>query len=246
MHVQKGGTVERDAVAVGGSVRVDPGGRVGRDATSVGGSVGSTAGGSVGRDRVGLGLPGLGSLLALASGALGLGALFSPLWILGSFLARLVVFLACGLVLLALWPQRLDAVADELARAPGRSVLLGCVAAAVLPPLAVLFAVTIVGIPLAMLEAVAVAVGSAFGYSALALLLGRRLPLGRAHPALQLAVGWALLELVFSVPLLGLALAVALWTWTFGAVLGSRFGREMAAPPLPPPAAPLAPPPAAA
>ncbi|MHB8418757.1 MAG: hypothetical protein ACYDCL_11820 [Myxococcales bacterium] len=230
VHVESGAAVERDAVAIGGAVQVDSGGRVGRDATSVGGGVHEAEGAAVGRDRVGLGLPGVASLLALASGALGIGALFSPLWLLGSLLAKLIVFLACGLLFLALWPQRLERVASELTRLPGLSVLLGCLAVAVLPVLAVLFAITVVGIPLALLEALGVAVATVVGYSALALVVGRRLPLGRAHPAIQLALGWLLLEVVFSIPILGLLVMVALWVWAFGAVVASRFGSETAAP----------------
>ncbi|HUB07470.1 MAG TPA: hypothetical protein VMB50_10725 [Myxococcales bacterium] len=241
VHVEQGGVVDRDAVAVGGSVKIDDGGRVGRDVTSVGGTVQSEHGAVVGRDRVGLGLPGLGALLALATGILGVGALFSPLWLIGTFVAKLVVFLACGLILLALWPRRLEVVAAELTRATGRSVLLGCAAAVLLPPLAVLFAITIIGIPLALLEAVGVAVATALGYSALALLVGRRLPFGTVHPAIQLTVGWVLLDLLFLIPILGFLLMLAVWVWTFGAVLASRFGREAAPPalpPVPPPAVP--------
>jgi hypothetical protein len=238
-----GSVIEGDAVAVGGSVELDPGAKVVGDATAVGGTVEQEAGSDVGGDHVSVGLPGLGMLLTLVTGVIGIGVI-SPIWLVGSVMAKLIVFLSLGLLLLALWPRRLDRLSEEMFRIPGRSVLLGALSLLAVPVLTILLVVTIVGIPLVPVEIVALALMSATGFSALALAVGRRLPFAKGQTAIQLGIGWVLLILVFAIPIMGTLLLFACWIWVFGAVVATRFGRE--APLLPPSPTDAAPPPAAA
>jgi hypothetical protein len=232
-----GSTIEGDAVAVGGSVELDPGAKVVGDATAVGGTVEQEAGSEVGGDHVSVGLPGLGALLTLATGVIGIGVI-SPIWLVGSVLAKLVVFMALGLLLLALWPRRLERLSDELFRIPGRSILLGALSLMAVPVLTILLVCTIIGIPLVPVEILALALMSAMGFSALALAVGRRLPFAKGQSVIQLGVGWLLLVLVFAIPILGTLMLFACWIWVFGAVAATRFGRELPLPPVVPPAAP--------
>ncbi len=216
--------VARDAVSVGGPVRLDAGARVGRNATAVGGTIEQAPGAAVGGDHVSVGMPGAGALLAA------LGASFlSPLFVLGSALARYIALLVIGLVLLALWPGRIEGLADGLRRSPGLSLLAGLLAAVALPVLGLLLCLTLIGIPLAVLEALLVAFGTAAGFCALGLLLGRALPIGKA-PRIQLAAGLALLVIALALPLLGSLFAFFSWLWVFGALLRTRFGRPAPGP----------------
>jgi len=136
--------------------------------------------------------------------------------------------------LLALWPRRLEHLADELWRIPGRSILLGTLSLLAIPLFTLLLVVTLIGIPLVPVELLALALMTTMGFSALALALGRRLPFGQGRSAVQLAVGCLLLLVIFAVPFLGWLAMCACWLWVFGAVAATRFGRE---PPLPPPPA---------
>ncbi len=231
-----GSTIQGDAVAVGGSVELSPGAKVVGDATAVGGSVEQEAGSDVGGDHVSVGLPGLGALLTLATGVIGIGVI-SPIWLVGSVLAKLIVFLSLGLLLLALWPRRLERLSEELFRIPGRSVLLGALSLMAVPVLTILLVVTLIGIPLVPVEILGIATMSAMGFSALALAVGRRLPFAKGQVVIQLGIGWVLLVLVFAIPILGTLMLFACWIWVFGAVAATRFGRE---PPLEPPEPPPA------
>ncbi|HEY6107103.1 MAG TPA: hypothetical protein VIV59_14050, partial [Anaeromyxobacteraceae bacterium] len=84
------------------------------------------------------------------------------------------------------------------------------------------------------------------GYTALAIFLGRALPLGtdRGGQVLRLALGTALLVLLFKIPVLGCLAALTAWLVVFGAVIRTRFGQPQpvidstVAPPGPPPPPP--------
>jgi hypothetical protein len=220
-----GSTIQGDAVAVGGSVELAAGAKVAGDAVGIGGTVEEGAGAEVGGDHVSLGLPGVGTIVALAAGAVGLGVM-SPLWLVGSVLAKLIVFGAFALILLAFFPRRLEHLSDELFRIPGRSILIGALSVIAIPVLTLLLIVTLIGIPLVPVEILALAVMTAMGFSALALAVGRRLPFGKGQTAIQLVIGWLLLVLVFSIPILGTLISFACWVWVFGAVAATRFGHD--------------------
>ncbi len=236
-----GARVERDATAVGGGVRVAAGASVGRDATGLGGEVAVDSGGRVGHDSVSLG-PGLRWIEPASLGLLGLGALLSPFVLLWSALARFLVFFCLALVSHAFWPQRLEALVGELPRRPGASIALGFASVLALPLLGILFVVTLVGIPLALLELLGVAAVGAFGFAALALAVGRALPWGNGSPTVQLALGTLLLTLLTAIPLLGPLAGFCAWLWVFGAALRTRLGRHAS----PPGGLPASPPPLAA
>ena len=235
-----GARVDRDAVALGGSIRIGEGATVGGNATSLGGAVDVAPGGQVERDRVSVGLPlpsvSTPTALALAGAVLGAGAILSPLLIVASALSHFVVFFAVGLLFLALWPRRLERLTQELGQRPDLSVLMGVGALFALPLLGLLLVITLVGIPLALFELLAVAVASAAGFSALALALGRRLPVGAGSPASQLALGTLLLTVVMAVPVFGPLAGFCAWLWIFGAAVRSRLGAppESSATPAPP------------
>jgi hypothetical protein len=240
VRANTGAVIQGDAVAVGGSVELEQGAKVDGNAVAVGGAVEQSAGSDVGGDHVSLGLPGLGAIITLVAGAIGIGVI-SPLWLIGSVLAKFIVFLAMALILLALWPRRLERLSEEIFRIPGRSILLGALSLLGIPIMTLLLVVTLIGIPLVPVEVVGLALMSAMGFSALALAVGRRLPFAKGQTAVQLGVGWLLLVMVFAVPILGTLLLFACWIWLFGAVAATRFGREgpLAAPPPEPRNTPL-------
>ncbi|MHB1847126.1 MAG: hypothetical protein ACYCWW_20065, partial [Deltaproteobacteria bacterium] len=196
-----GAQVERDATAIGGSVEVAPTASVGHDAVGIGGGTPPDSEGHVGHDRVSLGR-GLEYLGPVALGLVGLGALLSPFLLLWSALLRFVVYFGLALIIHAFWPQRLEALAAGLWERPGASVAVGLASLLGLPLLALLLVVTIIGIPLAVLEALGVAAVTSFAFAALALVAGRALPWGKGRPTLNLALGVLLVTFVTSIPVL--------------------------------------------
>ena len=249
VEIGPGAVVLKNATAVGGDLHVSAGARVGRDATSVGGKIVIEPGGEVEGSQTAVPIPGLGGLLGLALGASGFGAKVSPLVSAAGALAEFAVLFALGLLTLLLFPRRLDGVGASLAAAPGKALLAGLLGSAAMPVLTVLLAVTIIGIPLIAVQVLGVMVAGILGVAALALMVGRRLPLKleRGQAVAQLAIGTALLVVVGKIPVLGTMVWIAVWLFVFGAVLRTRFGQTLPAEPLAttpaqaPPAPPAAP-----
>ena len=91
---------------------------------------------------------------------------------------RLLVKLgASAIVLLVflLFPVRMRLALDRVERHPGLAAVVGAVAVVAFLPVAVLLLISIVGIPLIVLEIAALFVGIWLGTGAVALLVGRRL-----------------------------------------------------------------------
>jgi hypothetical protein len=167
--------------------------------------------------------------------------------------AQFGVMLLLGFLLLTFFPRRVEAVAASLLANPAKSVLAGLLGVLAQPLLSLLLVVTIVGIPLLVIQVLGLGVAYLMGVTAVAVLIGRAMPttLHRGTGILQLAVGLGLVLLAFAIPFVGWMLWVTLVMATFGAVLRTRFGQtpvletiaSAVPPPMPPPAPPTAPPP---
>lgn len=236
-----------DAVAVGGDVTVGPGAEVRGDTVAVGGHLAIDPKATVGGDRVEVG-PGaiprrlIGALLGAGAAGTALGIAASVFGAVASF----VVFFVLGLVLVALAPRRLDAVGDALARRPLRSALVGFGGWVGFVLVCVLLAITLIGIPLALIAALGFVAAIFFGMTALAVRLGRALPiLGVKSGALALALGTLTLVVVRHVPVVGGVLVALAAMVCFGAMLITRWGgngRPTTPPPAESPAETLVPP----
>ncbi|MBV8530969.1 MAG: hypothetical protein JO104_06600 [Candidatus Eremiobacteraeota bacterium] len=156
------------------------------------------------------------------------------LWRLSWNLLALLVFL--------IFPLRTRMVLDRLESHPGLCTgagLLGCVAVI---PLAVLLAITILLIPLILLELVFVFAGAFLGTAALALLIGRRLcellsPATTPSPLVALLVGLALITAAELVPVVGTLVLIFVGLIGLGATMLS-FARDSFAGPAGPGRAP--------
>jgi hypothetical protein len=243
------GSSARQVVAIAGDVHVGPGASVEQDAVAIGGRVLVDPAGDVGGQKVTVGVAGLNEVIksfALRGhepeGGSG--------WGVAKWVAKFGVMLLLGFLLLTLFPRRVDAVAASLQANPVKSLLAGLLGLLAQPLLSLLLVVTLVGIPLLVVQALGLGVAYLMGLTAVALLIGRALPpaIHRGTGILQLAVGLALLLLAFAVPFVGWMLWATLVMATFGAVLRTRFGQTpiletvpSAAPlPVPPPAPPPA------
>jgi hypothetical protein len=248
VELEPGVSVDREVVAIGGDVHVSPGAHVGRDAVSIGGQVIIDPGGTVDGEEVSVSVPGLLGVVGLLGGGSPEAReveRVSPALKVGHALAKYVVFFVLGLLVLLLAPARLDSVSATLSRQPAKVVLAGLLGTLAMPVLTVLLVVTLVGIPLVAVQVLAVLLAGLVGFTALAMLVGRALPLHprRAAAVIQLALGTALVVLVSEIPVVGAMAWVTGWLFVFGAVIRSRFGQPQPGAPLPtsvPPAAPTA------
>lgn len=230
IEVEPGGVVEGNAVSVLGSLHVEQGGVVLGDGVAVLGSMDVERGGQVLGEHVQVGI---GSVLG--GRRRGGHSFLSRLGPLGLFptLAIFALIYLCGLLALRAWPDRLRAAGAAVAAAPVRSFLIGFLCWLMLPPLAVLLCISIIGIPLVLLLPLALFLAASFGISALALRLGELLPAPpgqRFIPPAALGLGVLLLLLVSFVPLLGISLLALVQFFALGGAVGSRFGRPGGSP----------------
>ncbi len=134
----------------------------------------------------------------------------------------MVGFIILAGVCSAVFPTQIRRIADVLHRSPGESLVAGVVLWVALPPLVVVLALSIVGIPIvAFLPFILMLVGLV-GFAGLSQLIGDRL-LGGFHqqhnPVLESVVGALLLGVLVFIPGLGWLAILAAITWGIGAVL---------------------------
>lgn len=216
------GTVDGDAVAVGGSIILKEGARIDGDAVSIGGIIEEGPGSMIEGDVVEVSIPGIGYI----PGFHHFGKLFSfsPLF----FGIKLILFLVLALVLVALFPKSFGVLSDGIQKEIWKTLLAGVVVILVFAPVCVLLAITIVGIVLIPVWVIAFLVAALFGYIAIALILGQKVLVGfgakAANPILSVLVGAFLLGLLGFIPILGsIAKGIAV-CWGTGSVVLTRFG----------------------
>jgi len=156
------------------------------------------------------------------------------LWRLSWNLLALLVFL--------IFPLRTRMVLDRLERHPGLSVAAGVLGCVAVIPLAVLLAITILLIPLILLEFVFVLAGVFLGTAALALLIGRRLcelisPSTTPSPLVALLAGIILISAAELVPVIGTLVLIFVGLIGLGATIlsfaGESFAGQISGPPMP-------------
>jgi hypothetical protein len=143
----------------------------------------------------------------------------------------LAKFGASAIVLLVflLFPMRMRLALDSVERHPGLAAFVGIVAVIAMIPLAILLAITIVGIPLIVLEFAAIFVGIWLGTGAIALLVGRRLtelvlPRTTPSPLWALVLGLVVVSAAETVPYVGWAVTALVWLVGLGASILAFLG----------------------
>ncbi len=210
--------VGRDVFALGGNVHLGPKATVGRDLTTLGGSSTLDPGATVGRDKTAVGSPGGGGNFNPGHnfGGPDLGFLFP---------GALLVLLAA--LALAIFPRQLAVTASLAEARPVASFGLGCVGILGGFALAILFAITVILLPLSLVLTVGIGLAWIFGWAAIYLVVGNRLLAAadqRPQPFLAVIVGGAVFALLALVPLVGIPIGLIGGSVALGAALGSRFG----------------------
>jgi len=227
------GVVTGDVVSMGGDIELAPGSQVSGDLTSSGGTVtvhpaASHGGGSVRLDQ----LDHFSWSGPAGKFGHGVGGFFAT--VLSKTVSHTLLFVL-GLVLMGAARERLDALQLVMVRSPLQSLgtgILGLVASVVA---IVVFAITIVGIPAAIILAVLLPIAFYVGLAAAATVVGAVLPVAalKGKPVLQLAAGVGLLFAVSFIPVFGSIAACFVACLGLGALIVTRFGRAMDLPPEP-------------
>jgi len=231
------GTVTGDVRAFNGNILLAPTAAVGGDVWSANGRVDREPGAQV-RGRVQPpGFPGSPGRPPMSRGNWDWGRDWWGWWpgmmrTMATF--TFVTFVVLAALVAALFPTQTRRIADALHRSPGEAILAGVLLWMLLPPLAVLLAVSIVGIPLVVFLPFAVMLLSIAGFAGASQLLGDRILGGfqQQHAtALEALVGAALLGVLVFIPGLGWVTIFLAVTWGIGAVLLLVFRRTRGAPP---------------
>lgn len=207
------GVVEGDVNVVGGNYDIRPGGVVTGQVNQVGGAVTQ-------------------AVVPWAPPESGYG--YNPFmpdprlwWRLSWNLLALLVFL--------IFPLRTRMVLDRLERHPGLCAAAGLVGWIAVIPLAILLAITILLIPLILVEMVFLLASAFLGTAALALLIGRRLcellsPATTPSPLVALLVGIGLISAAELVPIVGTLVLIFVGLIGLGATILSFASESLGAP----------------
>jgi hypothetical protein len=167
------------------------------------------------------------------------------------FVLTTMAMIALGILLVMVLPKPSETVEAAVAGAFIPSLAVGVLTFLVLIVLVPLLVLICIGIPVAVLLAMAAVAAGVFGWSAVGIWIGRRLLTalkGEPQPIIAAVIGIATLALLSEIPCLGWMLAVVAGSTGLGAVVLTRFGtvpyqRPVApiAPVDPPPTAPSEP-----
>ncbi len=159
------------------------------------------------------------------------GMIGSPWWsrvMRAAATTTLIGFVVLAALVTAVFPRQIRRVATALSESPGEALLAGVAVWILLPPLAVVLALSLVGIPVVVMLPFLVMLLGLAGIAGVAMLIGERL-IGAFQQdrtdTLDAVVGAALLGVLAFLPGLGwLAILLAV-TWGLGAVVLLLFRR---------------------
>lgn len=152
------------------------------------------------------------------------------------WLAVTLSLLVFGALLLLIAPRAADALSARSRQRLGPTIAIGIAIAVVLPLIALIAAVTIVGIPLAIGLGLALVPLGTVAYLVSAYALGRRMVEPPRHRMLSLLAGLGALRIVAFVPILGAVVGIAAFVFGLGLIgvaIGAARDPDPAAPRIP-------------
>lgn len=212
------GIVDGDAVAVGGTIHLGEEAIIHGDAVTIGGDIDQAEGSMIYGDIVDVGTFNFKNIFEgkhFFGGYRGIPKFFTIIPLIGLF--------ALVLLLSVLIPTELGTVASNIKNEPIIMFLWGMLGVILIVPLAVMLAISIIGIALIPLEVLAVFLASLIGYIAVAIMIGKKLlkALNNDNPSVALSaiLGILILWLVGLIPIFGSIVKVIAWIIGFGAVI---------------------------
>lgn len=143
-------------------------------------------------------------------------------------LLNMVVLFALAALTFSLFPGHVRNTGQILSARPGSAVGWGLLAVLLAVPLALLLAITLIGIPLIVVEMLALALAGILGYTAISQLVGEKVAgaasAGPVNPLGAIALGVLILGAISMIPLVGFLLMLLLFVLAVGASLATRFG----------------------
>jgi len=227
-NVNVKGDVGGDVVAVLGNVHLFPTARVTGDVVSVGGKVERDEGAKI-----------EGKITEIAIGKEGAKMIevYAPLIAVagvGGFLVLkalvLLGFIGLAMIIVSFMTKQIGVISSKIEKQWFKMLLWGILGYILICPLAVLLAITIVGIPLIIVELVLVSCAMVMGYIAGSQLIGKKFMKAIRKPNQPMIVevtwGLVLLFLIDFVPVLGPIVKCLVMTIGFGSAIVTRLGQK--------------------
>jgi hypothetical protein len=139
-------------------------------------------------------------------------------------LASKLLSSAIVVLVFLLFPLRMRIALSRVERHPALSAATGAIATVAMVPIGILLLVSIIGIPLIVLEVAAIIAGVWIGTGAIGLLVGRRLcelvmPATTPSPLVALILGLVVVSAAEIVPLIGWAVTALVWLVGLGSAI---------------------------
>jgi uncharacterized RDD family membrane protein YckC len=239
--------IDRTLTSIAGGVRVAEGAMVGREVVVIGGSLDAPPSFNPGREHIVINPPFLGAQMNAVMTYLTRGLMWgrvivpSLFWVWAFVAVFFVVYLAVNLLVDGPVAAATEALEQKTLTAFGTGML----ALLVLGPVSFLLAISVVGLPVIPVLHFALLAAAIVGKVAIFRWLGRRAWSGDSSPmysTITFAIGFAIVTLIYMIPILGLAAFALFSVLGLGAAslaLVAAYRREQ--PPVPP--SPVTPPP---
>lgn len=222
------GLIDNDVFALLGDIHLYPSAKVGGDVVAIGGKVMRDEGAQVGGNIVETTIS--GETVAAVSGfipAIGLTVL------LGSVIFKLFMFLgflALAVLLATLMTKQVGQISCKIESSWLKALLWGILGSLLICPIALVLAITIVGIPLIAVEFVLVSVAMVLGLAAASQLIGKKIFKAFKRPGkpmvTEAALGIVILFLIDLIPVIGKIVWCVVMLIGFGAAITSKLGYE--------------------
>lgn len=223
-NVEINGEVFGNVVTVFGNTTVSSTGKVWEDTVTVVGNLVTESGSTITGSKVNvIGTGGEFRFPSIRIGNLAhhaIGLQFNFFRALGNLAFSVLL----AVLIVALFPVPVERIKKSIEGDPGKMALTGLLAWLVIVPLIFIVAITIIGIPLALLMGAVVWVAGKLGSAALVLIIGRTLLKDTESAPAVTALGALLLGAATLVPIVGHLINLAVALVTIGAVTVTRFG----------------------
>lgn len=227
-NVNVKGDVGGDVVAVLGNVHLFPTAKVAGDVVSIGGKIVKDEGSKIKGEITEMAISKEGvkmiEMYAPLIGTMGMGGflVFKVLMFLG--------FIGLAMIIISFMTKQIGVISSKIEKQWLKTLLWGILGYILICPVAILLAITIVGMPLIMVEAVLVSIALTMGYIAASQLIGKKFTKAIRKPnqpmIVEVAWGLAILFLIDFIPFLGPLVKCLVLTMGFGSAIVTKLGQK--------------------
>lgn len=224
------GDVGGDVVSVLGSVHLYPTARVAGDVMSVGGKVAKDEGAKI-KGKI--------SEIAISKEGAKMLEMYAPLMVtmgMGGFLVLKALmflgFIGLSVIIVSFMTEKIGVISSIVEKNWLKTLLWGILGYILICPIAIILALTLVGIPLILVEAVIVSMAMLMGFIAVSQLIGKKFTKAIRKPnqpmMTEVIAGLLIIFIVDLIPVVGCIVKWLVLTFGFGGAIMAKMGKKRA------------------